>query len=130
MEQPILVDSSIFITLLRAGRDPAIALGNRYATVDLATCGMVRLEVMRGVKHPRAYKQLGLFFDVMQNVQTDNRLWQEAVTVARDTQAAGFTIPGTDALIAAAALRIGAAVYSFDQHFLQVPGLRVIREVI
>lgn len=130
MDQPILVDSSIFTTLLREGRDPAIALGNRYATIDLATCGMVRLEVMRGVKQPRVFTQLGLFFDVLQNVPADNRLWEEAVKVARQPQAACFTILGTVALIAAAALRISAAVYSFDQHFLQVPGLRVIREAI
>lgn len=68
---------------MRAGRDPAIALGNRYATIDLATCGMVRLEVMRGVKHPRVFTKSGLFFDVLQNVPADNRLWEEAVKVAR-----------------------------------------------
>jgi predicted nucleic acid-binding protein len=130
MEQPILVDSSIFIDLLRAGRDPVMALGHRFATVDLATSGMVRLEVMRGIRVPRVYTRLGQFFDVMMNVPVDNRLWDEAVAVARDAQGRGYTIPGTDALIAASALRVGAAVFSFDKHFDYVQGLTVIREAI
>ena len=130
MERPVLVDSSIFIGLLRAGRDPAVALGNQYATVDLATCGMVRLEVMRGIQIPKVYTRLSGLFDVMMNVQTDNRLWEDAVKVARDTQVRGFTIPGTDALIAAAAFKIGAAVFTHDKHFDYVDGLAVIRSAI
>ncbi|MBL9153401.1 MAG: PIN domain-containing protein [Verrucomicrobiales bacterium] len=130
MEPPILVDSSIYIGLLRAGRDPVAALGNKYPTIDLATCGIVRLEVLRGIRIPKVVERMGAFFDVLQNVPTDNRLWDEAVAVARNTQAAGYTIPGTDALIAAAAFRIGAAVFSFDRHFTLVPGLTVIQDAI
>ena len=130
MEQPILVDSNIYISLLRAGRDPALALGNRYDTVDLATCGMVRLEVMRGIQAAKVSDRLGQFFDVLMNVPADQRLWESAIEVARDAQRRGYTIPGTDAVIAAAALRIGAAVLTFDKHFDYVAGLRVIRDFL
>ena len=130
MDRPILVDSNVFIYLLRAGRDPAIALGNRYAMVDLATCPMVRLEVLRGQRSPKVIERLEEFFDVLMNVPADPRLWREATDLARDLERAGFTIPSQDALIAASALRIGAAVFTFDRHFEQIPGIPLIREAL
>jgi predicted nucleic acid-binding protein len=35
-------------------------------------------------------------------------------------------IPGTDAVIAASAMRLGAAVLTSDAHFRRIEGLRVI----
>lgn len=46
MDHPVLVDFNVFITLLRQGRDPSVVLYSRYASTDLLTCGMVRLEVL------------------------------------------------------------------------------------
>ena len=49
---PVLVDSSYYITLLRTGRDPLLALALTAETRDLAICGVVRCEVGRGLKMP------------------------------------------------------------------------------
>jgi predicted nucleic acid-binding protein len=38
----------------------------------------------------------------------------------------GITIPGPDLVIAASALRLGAAVMTSDAHFSRIEGLRVI----
>jgi predicted nucleic acid-binding protein len=130
MDQPILVDSNVYISLLRAGRDPAVALGNRYEMTDLVICGMVRLEVLRGVKTAKVLERLGAFFDVLMNVPSDNRLWEEATELAWNLDRGGRTLPGPDLVIAASALRAGAAVCSFDRHFDHIPGLRVIRDVL
>ena len=125
-EVPTLVDSSVFIDLLQRGLDPAAILTQTISSTDLATCGMVRMEVLRGVKTTKARDPLARFFDVLQNVPTDNRLWEEAALLAWKTdRSSGGSLPAQDILIAASALRIGAVVLTQDLHFRKIAGLRV-----
>ena len=126
MDLPILVDSSVYIRLMRQRLDPVAVLFEHYDSVNLVTCGMVRLEVMRGMREPRAAKRLEDFLSVMQYVPTDDRLWREATDLAWRIDRAGQTIQATDALIAASALRKGASVLTLDSDFERVPGLHVL----
>jgi predicted nucleic acid-binding protein len=126
MDQPILVDSSVYIRLMRQRLDPVAVLFEYYDSVNLVTCGMVRLEVLRGMREPRASKRLEDFMAVMQYVPTDERLWREATELAWKIDRAGATIQATDALIAASALRRGASVLTLDSDFKRVPGLHTI----
>lgn len=47
---PVLVDSTYYIGLAREGRDPLRELAVLGAQRDLATCGVVRCEVARGIR--------------------------------------------------------------------------------
>ncbi len=125
LEPPTLIDSNVFIGLMRRGLDPAATLTQTVSLTDLATCGMVRLEVLRGVKNPRVRDKLSDFFDVLQNVPTDNWLWEEAASLAWKLDRVGRVLPAQDILIAASAMRVGAVVLSADAHFQNIPGLRV-----
>lgn len=126
MDLPILVDSSVYIRLMRQRLDPVAVLFEHYDTVNLVTCGMVRLEVMRGMREPRAAKRLEDFLAIMQYVPTDERLWHEATDLAWRIDRAGQTIQATDALIAASALRKGASILTLDSDFQRVPGLHTL----
>lgn len=129
MESAVLVDSSFFIKLLREGRDPATELLRNAQLLELATCGMVRLEVVRGVIAPKKRSALEGFMDVMMNVPTDNKLWIEATQLAWELDREGIVLPATDIIIAAAARRIGAAVLAIDKHFGMISGLTVFRSL-
>lgn len=129
MASVVLVDSCVFITLLRERRDPAVELLQRTSVDDLATCGMVSMEVLRGLKIPKVKTRLTEFFSVLQNVPTDNRIWQEATETAWQLGRMGVTLPAQDILIATCAQRIGAAVLTFDHHFEEIPSLRVYRSI-
>jgi predicted nucleic acid-binding protein len=124
MESAVLVDSCVFITLLKQRRDPAAELMERLQLEDIVTCGMVRLEVIRGVAIPKVKRALEGFFDVMRNVVTDNKLWEEAAKLAWQLQRSGMNLPAQDILIATCALRADVAVLTFDKHFQFIPGLR------
>lgn len=126
MDLPILVDSSVYIRLMRQRLDPVAVLFEHYDTVNLVTCGIVQLEVMRGVREPRARRRLEDFMAVMQYVPSDERLWREATDLAWRIDRAGQTIQATDALIAASALRISASVLTLDSDFQRVPGLHTL----
>lgn len=83
------------------------------------------MEVLRGIQITRIRDGLSGFFDVLQNVPTDNGLWNEAAMLAGELDRAGHILPAQDILIAASALRIGAVVLTGDAHFQHIPGLRV-----
>ncbi len=123
---PVLADSSFYIDVLRRGQDPLRALAVAAATRDIAICGVIRAEVGRGLRAARVREKFQAFWDVMVNVPTDNRLWEEVEQTLWDLDRNGKTIPLTDAVIACCARRIGAVVLTQDQHFDFVPGLRTI----
>lgn len=122
----ILVDSNVYIDLLRHRKDAAAVLHAWAGPRDLVICGMVRLEVLRGIRSLRLRAALGSFMDVMLNVPCDGRLWQEATDLAWALDRRGTVIPGADAIIAASALRLNAAVLTSDGHFASVDKLQVI----
>lgn len=124
MASVALVDSSVFISLLRTGRDPAQWLGERLE--DIYTCGMIRVEVLRGQKFPKHRKALSAFFDVLCNVPTDNTLWEEAAQLAWRLDRRGKNLPAQDIIIAAHAFRSGVPVMTSDRRFKEIPGLPVI----
>lgn len=128
MANEVLVDSNVYIRLMKRGRD-AVATLYEWSEAEgrsLAVCGMVRLEVLCGVKVVRFYQSISSLMDVMINVPSDNRLWEQATALAWNLDRKGFVIPGADAVIAASALRIGASVMTSDAHFSKIDGLRVI----
>lgn len=126
MDLPILVDSNIYIGLLRRGYDPVSVLFEHYDTTALITCGMVRLEVLRGVRLPKTLARLAAFMDVMQYVEADAQLWSEAITLAARTDRNGTPVSATDAYIAACAFRKGASVLTGDQDFKLIADLQVL----
>ena len=121
-----MVDTNVYIDLLRSKQDAVDILYRWAGDRDLAVCGMIRLEVLRGVKSPKLLTKLSAFMDVMCNVPSNFSLWSAATDLAWKLDRAGITIPGPDVVIAASAMRLGAAVMTSDAHFSQVEGLRVI----
>ena len=121
---PVLVDSCWYITVAKRGGDPLHILESVARFRDVATCGIVRCEVARGIRNPRALSHFQEAWDVMQYVPTDNRLWQDVEKLAWETdRKVGGSMPLADFIIAACAQRIGAVVLTFDTHFAKIPGI-------
>lgn len=112
--------------MMRKRLDPVDLLLEAVGGGDLHICGMVRLEVLRGLRIPNVRSKMEAAFDLMLNVPTDNRLWEEATEIAWNLDRRGSAIPSTDILVATCAIRAEAALFTFDRHFQAVPGLRVI----
>ena len=122
----VLIDSNVYIDLMRAKRDVVNVLYQWAGCRDMVLCGMIRLEVLRGIRSTRLLSRVSSFMDVMINVPTDNRLWAEATDLAWRLDRKGITLPATDLVIAASAMRLGAAVMTSDGHFREIEGLTVI----
>jgi len=123
---PVLADSSFYIRLLRQRQDPLRALAVTAATRDLVICGVVRCEVGRALRPEKVRRHFRAFWDVMINVPTDNRLWEQAEQTLWELDRRGIIVPLTDAVIACCANRVGAVVLTLDRHFSMIPGVRTI----
>jgi len=124
----ILIDSCMFIPLLRRGIDPAREFSLLAAQVDIATCGVVRCEITRGMKTPKARRALRAYLDCLLYIPTLNNLWDDAEDILWKCGRKGHIIPLQDAVIAACAMKAGAAVLTLDKHFDLIEGLTVLQD--
>lgn len=122
----ILADSSFYIRLMRQGQDPLRALSLAAATRDLAVCGVVRCEVARALHQTNLRQKFKQTWDVMINVPTDKRVWEEVEQTLWTLDRRGMVMPLTDVVVGCCAQRIGAVVLTYDHHFHAIPGVRTI----
>lgn len=122
----LLPDSNYYIGCARRRIDPFAELAAHTDEWELVTCGMVIVEVCRGRRDPLVLRRFRDAFSVMTYVSTTSLVWERTahLTWALDRQ--GIVLPASDVLIAACALAAGATVLTFDAHFRQIPGLRVV----
>ncbi len=126
MAANVVVDSNVYIRLLRHRIDPVARLGAWIGTGDLVTCGMIRVEVERGLKVERIRSRLATFLDVLINVPTTNKIWEQTVQLAWQLDRRGKNLPPQDILIAVSAHAAGAAVLTDDVHFKEIPGITML----
>lgn len=125
-ETACLVDSAAYIDLMRAGEDPRQVFAPFLRAGLLYNCGVVRAEVLRGIRIEKHYAQMEQFFDIVPEIPLDAKLWRSVSHLGWELGRKGKWPPVTDLAIAAAALRIRATLVSPDAHFRDVPGLKVV----
>jgi predicted nucleic acid-binding protein len=129
MANLIIPDSNVFINATRAGLDPFVEFGAHIAECEFATCGMIVLEVTRGLRFPKILQSFRERFAVMIFIPTTNQIWERAAQLAWSLDRQGITLPAQDILIAAHALQADATVLTSDAHFQHIPGLRVVERL-
>lgn len=129
MAKLVLPDSNVYIDALRDGTDPFLVFADFLDEYEFCTCGMVTLEVCRGIREPARLQRFRDRFSVMIYVPTTNAVWERAQQLAWSMDRQGTTIPAQDHIIAACALQTQAAVLTRDAHFRRIPGLEVIERL-
>ncbi len=121
-----LIDSAAYIDLMRAGEDPRRVLAPLLREGRLYNCGVVRAEVLRGMRTEQRYQQMEQFFDIVPEVPIYPKLWRLVSQLGWDLGRKGKWPPVTDLSIAACAIHVRATLVSPDKHFQGIPGLKVI----
>jgi predicted nucleic acid-binding protein len=124
-----LVDASKYIDWMRAGRNPTRILQPFLLAGRLVTCGVVRVEVMRGVVRPAVREELNALFDLIPEVEVSAGIWKDTADLAWTLDRKGMVLPVSDLLIASCALYANARVVTVDPHFKSIPGLKVQRDL-
>lgn len=121
-----MVDSAVYIDRLREGHDIRQELMPYLFNGLLYNCGVIRCEVVRGFRDRRLKAEMLAFFDIVPEVPTTARLWQQVAEMAWTLdRTIGGSLPLTDMLIARCAMNVGAELVSPDAHFENIPGLRL-----
>lgn len=110
---------------MRQGRNPVALLAATFATGELLSCGIVRIEVLRGVIKPKVKAELNHFFDIVPEIPLAAGLLREAAELAWTLDRQGRVLPVSDIIIATCANRAGATLITEDAHFQKIPGLRI-----
>ena len=125
----MLVDSCVYIRWLRERADIYAELGDHLRRGDLATCGVVRAEVLRGIVSVPVRERMEVLFSAMHEVAMGPALWTEVAELGWALDRRGEVLPLTDLAIAACAKATGATVITTDPHFAKVPGLKVCPDI-
>lgn len=89
----------------------------------VVTCGVVKHEIVQGI---RGEQEQLLFLDVFRAVECleiDDELWIAAGHLSRNLHQQGITLPLSDLLTGAVALRHDPTVLTADRHFDHITGL-------
>jgi len=115
-----LVDTSVWLEVLARGRGGS-KLSGRVADLvaaDLvAINGMVRLELLGGARSEAEYRKLDRLLSALHPLPVDEESWEEAAHIGFDLRQAGISVPFTDVLIAAVAIRSRTTLIHRDRHF-------------
>jgi predicted nucleic acid-binding protein len=121
----MLVDSTIYIDLLRRGEDIPFVLRPFLLSGQLFICGVIRAEVLRGIRTIEMRNELSELFDLMMEIPTDAGMWSKVTDLAWKLDRRGAVLPLTDLVIACCALAMDTSVVTTDPYFSQIPGLKL-----
>jgi predicted nucleic acid-binding protein len=125
----IFVDSTKYVSWMRQGWNPVALLASAVSAGELISCGIIRIEVIRGVLKPKVKAELSRFFDLVPELPLSAALLRDAAELAWTLDRQGQVLPVTDVIIAACVKRADAELISEDAHFRMVPGLKVRAEL-
>ncbi|MGC3990126.1 MAG: PIN domain-containing protein [Chthoniobacteraceae bacterium] len=127
--QSVLVDSGFYINRLRAGADPFQELNRFVGEYNFFTCGIVQVEVLRGIRNRTAFERTSEVMKSMFFLPTTDQILHQTLALAWQLDRTGKVMQVTDLIIAACALEAGACVLTLDRDFHHVPNLHVIHQL-
>lgn len=129
----LLVDTSVWIELLRRGKKPSKNLVSRIE--DFVTCPPIVQEIFQGLRQGQESEYFASLFSSLPCVASPVPIerYIEAAELYRSGRARGLTVRSSvDSIIAAIAIKESLTVLHKDRDFLQIAkysGLKQITEV-
>ena len=115
-----LIDTSIWLDVLPSGGgDEQLRqrIDELLAADVVATTGMVRLELQGGARTAGEWSRLGELLSALHYLSIDDAHWEDVAQLGFQVRKSGVTVPFTDLLIGAVALRAEAVLVHRDRHF-------------
>ena len=123
--ESVLLDTSVWIDAFRGKTPDIVAVTQGLLNDDrVLTCGPVIFEIKRGLRPPERKKILYLF-DALIRLSVDETAWDAAGDLDASLRKKGITIPPMDVIIAQLCLHHKVSLFTLDEHFRSVPGLKV-----
>ena len=122
----VVVDSDIWIHYLRRpDTPPGRELVGLIDTDQVMMVGVVLAEVLQGARNERESSQLLSWLEVFPYAGETRETWARVGQLSMFLRQQGQAVPLTDLAVAAVALENDFEVYTLDEHFQRVPGLKL-----
>ena len=125
----VLVDTTVVIVYLRT-RD--LRLFSLFQAHTAAVTGIVRAEVLSGVRSPAELLQTPIVLDTFVQVDFPHTLWDRVGSNRAALRSSGLSVPFNDVVLATLAIELGVEVWSRDRHFALMqrvlPSLKLFQE--
>ena len=122
----VVIDTSVWVDFLRGGRGrDAAAVEELGRTARAVTCGVVLAELLAGVKRTDQREQLSDALAGLEYIEMREQTWRRAGALAAELRGKGRTLPMSDLTVAALALEHGLSVFTSDNRYRSIPGLRL-----
>jgi len=121
----IIVDTSVWIEYFKNRPILADHLDRQLMAGNIFTVGPVIAEMLQGARTEKDYHALKNSIDGLPFVETCFEDWMLAGSISFKLRKKGVTVPITDCLIAAVAIRQKASIMTYDRHFAYIPNLKL-----
>ncbi len=118
--QKIIVDTSIWIEYFKNNKAYVPFLDDNLNLENIIISGIIISELLQGVKGAKEYDMLSSAIGAVPYIECIYEDWAKTGKILHDLKKNGISIPLTDALIAAMAIRNNASVLTLDKHFREI----------
>lgn len=114
-----LIDTSAWLLALRKDFIPEVKelIDRLLRDGVVITTGIIKLGIIGGAGTQDEFQRLKSRFNALDDIRTDDSIWQKACELGFELRRKGITVPHTDILIAACALQSESVIVHADTHF-------------
>jgi len=125
LKNRILVDTTIWIEFFRQGSKIGESLEGLLMENGVWTCGIVLFEILQGIKSEGEKSKILILLSGLPYVEMTKALWERAAVLSASLRKSGVSLPLSDIFIATIAIENDLSVFTLDNHFAQIPNLKL-----
>lgn len=126
MNQKIIVDTSIWIEYFKNNEKIVQIIENGLNSNSIYITGPVVSELLQGVKTEQEFDMLSGCIDAVPYLECTAEDWIKAGRISFILRRKGITVPLTDVIISAVAIRNNAKICTLDYHFSSIDGVDLL----
>jgi hypothetical protein len=121
----ILADTSVWIEFFRAASLTGKELEALIIKNSVRICGIIIFELMQGVKSEPEKLKISDALSNIRYLEMTKSLWEKSADISAALKKRGLTLPLSDIFIASIAIEHNLSVFTLDNHFGQIPGVKI-----
>lgn len=110
----ILVDTCVIINYLRT---PTPEIKKIFQKNEIAICGVIMAELLRGATSERQFNQLKSSMECFEYIPFEQGDWDSLARLLYTLKTNGIAVPFQDAMIALLAIKTDCQLWTTDHHF-------------
>ena len=124
-----MIDTLVIIDWMKKRQSPTRLMEPFIRAGRLVSCGVIRVEVLRGIVKPEARTEIEALFDLIPEIPVTRELWKHVTDVAWSLDRKGEVLALPDLIIGVSAVHAKAELITHDAHFQKISGLKVRKDL-